>query len=224
MQFPSQVAVELVHQHNSELPDLILVERLQQGCSDCFSLLYYRYCHTVYSIAWNVLHDRAEAEDIVQEVFLSIHLQRSRYDLERGSVKTWILHSVHFKALTRRRQLKGELFDSIETERLTDQSFGSKLQSNEIDSVRIFWVDRGLTLLNERQRQVIELVHFEGYTLLESSKVIGESMPNTRNLYYRGMKLLRKSLMPSSVSSTVNRDMSRKERVTLQPKTPILEH
>ena len=224
MESSGQVATEQVHDHEPDLPDIFLVEQLQRGCSDCFSLLFYRYCHTVYSIAWRVLHDRAEAEDIVQEVFLSIHLKCNRYDFDRGSVKTWILHSVHFKALTRRRQLKSVLLDSIETGVSNKQTFASKLQANDIDTDRICWVDRGLTLLNERQRRVIELVHFEGYTLLESSRIIEESMPNTRNLYYRGMKLLRKSLMPHSVSGTLNTEITREERVILHPKTPILEH
>jgi len=60
--------------------------------------------------------------------------------------------------------------------------------------------------------------------LLESSKILGQSLANTRNLYYRGMKLLRKSLMPSSVSSTLETDITQNKNVILQPKTPVLEH
>jgi RNA polymerase sigma-70 factor (ECF subfamily) len=224
MESSDQVAVGQLHDHRSDLPDIFLVQQVQRGCSDCFSLLFYRYCHIVYSIAWRVLRDRGEAEDIVQDVFLSIHLQRGRYDFERGTVKTWILHSVHFKALTRRKQLKGTLLDSIETGPPIDHGSSSQMHSNGIDTDRICWIDRGLTHLNERQRRVIELIHFEGYTLLESSKIIDEPLANTRNLYYRGMKLLRKSLMPSSVSSTLHTEITREDRVLLQPKTPALEH
>jgi len=213
MELSGQVEAAQWHDHGPDLPDALLIQQLQHGCSECFSLLFYRYCHTVYSIAWRVLRDRAEAEDIVQDVFLSMHLQRSRYDCERGTVKTWILHAVHFKALTRRRQLKGALLHSIETGLPADQSLSSKLQSNDVDTDRIYWINQGLTLLNDRQRRVIELIHFEGYTLLESSKILGESLANTRNLYYRGMKLLRKSLLPSSVSSTLGTDITQKENV-----------
>ena len=221
MESSGQVEAEQMHDHGPHLPDILLIQQLQHGCAECFSLLFYRYCHTVYSIAWRVLRDRGEAEDIVQDVFLSMHLQRSRYDCERGTVKTWILHTVHFKALTRRRQLKGALLHSIETGLPADRNL---LQSNEVDTDRIYWIDRGLTFLNDRQRRVIELIHFEGYTLLESSKILGQSLANTRNLYYRGMKLLRKSLMPSSVSSTLETDITQNKNVILQPKTPVLEH
>jgi RNA polymerase sigma-70 factor, ECF subfamily len=223
-EFSGQVEVAQQHEHGPALPDVVLIQRLQRGCSECFSLLFHRYCHTVYSIAWRVLRDRAEAEDIVQDVFLSIHLQRSRYDCERGTVKTWILHAVHFRALTRRRQLKGTLLDSIESGQPTDQSLSSTFQSSSINADRVQWIRRGLTHLNDRQRRVIELIHFEGYTLLESSAILGESLANTRNLYYRGMKLLRTSLLPSSGSNALETEMTQKENVILQPKTPVLEH
>ena len=224
MHIPGQAAAEHFHDHGPDLPDVFLVQHLQSGCSDCFSLLFNRYCHAVYSIAWRVLRDCAEAEDIVQDVFLSIHLQSSRYDLERGTVKTWILHTVHFKALNRRKRLKGALLDSIETGSAGDKELGSRLASNEIDTDRTYWVDRGLEHLNDRQRRVIELVHFEGYTLLETSKIMHESLANTRNHYYRGMKLLRDFLIPSSVSSNLETDLKRAERVSLHPSTPLLEH
>jgi len=216
-----------MHDHRADLPDTVLVQLLQSGCSDCFSLLFHRYCHTVYAIAWRVLRDRGEAEDIVQEVFLSIYLQRSRYDFGRGTVKTWILHAVHFKALTRRRQLRGAILksiDSIETDAPTGHRLSDRLQVNDVDPDRIRWIDRGLTLLNERQRRVIELIHFEGYTLLECSKLIGESLANTRNLYYRGMKLLRKSLIPSAVNGMLDTGTAQEERLILQAKTVVLEH
>ena len=44
---------------------------------------------------------------------------------------------------------------------------------------------------NPKQRQVMELVHFEGYTLQETSEIVRETLTNTRNYYYRGLKALR---------------------------------
>jgi RNA polymerase sigma-70 factor, ECF subfamily len=224
MEYSRQVADGQVHDHGADQPDVILIQRLQGGCSDCFSLLFYRYCHAVYSIAWRTLRDRSEAEDIVQEVFLSIYQRRSRYDFERGSVKTWILHAVHFRALTHRRQLQGVMLDSIDSGSTAEQGVFARLQTSDVDVDRIRWIGRGLTHLNERQRRVIKLIHFEGFTLLESSKILGESLPNTRNLYYRGIKLLRESLMSSSVSNMLDTVAKQKERVILAAKTPILEH
>ena len=49
----------------------------------------------------------------------------------------------------------------------------------------------GIATLKIKQRRVIELVHFDGHTLNEASEILRESLANTRNLYYRGLKELR---------------------------------
>ena len=56
------------------------------------------------------------------------------------------------------------------------------------------YVESGIAALNPKQRRVIELVHFEGYTLQEVSEIVRESLANTRNYYYRGLKALRSFL------------------------------
>jgi RNA polymerase sigma-70 factor, ECF subfamily len=221
-----QPADNQAHDHQASAPDLFLIERVQLGCSECFSLLFNRYRNTVYSIAWRVLRDSAEAEDLVQEVFLSIYQRRRGYELGRGTVKTWILHDVHFKALTRRRQINGAMHDSIESDGQADPQVSSRLLSREIDTDRIHWIDRSLESLNERQRKVIQLVHFDGYTLAECSRILEESLANTRNLYYRGMKTLRESLMPANSSSRMlGNDRQESKDIRILPvKSPIMGH
>jgi RNA polymerase sigma-70 factor, ECF subfamily len=222
MNFSGQAVLQQVHDHAESVTDITLVEQLQSGCPDCFSMIFYRYCHTVFGIAWKVLRDRGEAEDIVQDLFLSIYQQRNRYDLSRGSVKTWILHSVHFKALSRRRQLKCGMLDSIESGSSLEQSASPRSLHPEEDIDRIRSIERGLSGLNERQRRAIELVHFEGYTLLETSDILGESFPNTRNLYYRGMKALRESLLPPQTSSKPELVLEHSGRMLLGTKKSLL--
>ena len=56
------------------------------------------------------------------------------------------------------------------------------------------YVESGIATLNPKQRRIIELVHFEGYTLQETSEIARESLANTRNYYYRGLKALRNFL------------------------------
>ncbi len=188
---PLQIAAEALHEHSPLTADITLIEQLQYGCPQCFSLVFYKYCNGVFRIAWGVLRDRGEAEDVVQEVFLDIYKRNNRYDAERGSVKTWILQSAYFKALSSRRRLKMGILDSLDESTFLQQVLNSKTKRkdelrDESQSVR-----EGLTMLNERQRRTIELIHFDGYTLLETASILKESLPNTRNLYYRGLKALR---------------------------------
>jgi len=182
------------HVHSDCTDDLILIQALQDGCEKCFDVLFARYWKLVFTIAWKILRERNDAEDIVQEVFLTMYLQRDRYESNRGSIKTWIAQFAHFKALMKRRY--------IQTRELVNLDEFSEFESGLLRFAasqgvleRATFVEECLAVLNPRQRRTVELVHFDGYTLTETAAVLKQSLANTRNIYYRGMKALRFQLL-----------------------------
>jgi RNA polymerase sigma-70 factor (ECF subfamily) len=192
------------HEHLTSLADDELLRNIGQGCSDCFAILFHRYCRQVFSVSFRILRDKSETEDILQDVFLSIYLQQERYDPTRGSVRTWILQFAYFKALLRRRYLRirnfykqEETAESVEARR-TPSSELHGMTSEEWTR----FVESGIAALNPKQRRVIELVHREGYTLQEVSGIVRESLANTRNYYYRGLKSLRSFLKVEAALKT----------------------
>ena len=181
------------HLHSESIADEVLVHNIGEGCAECFAILFERYCRQVVSLAVRILRDRPEAEDILQEVFLAIYLQREKFDESRGSVKTWILQFAYFKSLLRRRYLRIRNFYSLE-EFSEVQEFHRRAPSQPLGLSSAEWarfVARGIAELTPKQRQVIELVHLDGYTLQETSEIVRETFANTRNYYYRGLKALR---------------------------------
>ena len=184
------------HEHFDSLADDKLLRNIVQGCTDCFALLFHRYCRQVFSVSFRIIRDKAETEDILQEVFLSIYQQQERYDPSRGSIRTWILQFAYFKSLLRRRYLRVRHFYNEEELAETREMRGSET-SDLMGMSPTEWaryVETGLGTLGIKQRRVIELVHFDGYTLQEASEILRESLANTRNLYYRGLKELREFL------------------------------
>jgi RNA polymerase sigma factor (sigma-70 family) len=181
------------HVHDEFLADELLLGHICTGCSDCFALLFHRYFRQVFATSFKILRDRSEAEDILQEVFLAIFLQQERFDNSRGSVKTWILQFAYFKSLLRRRYLRIRNF--YKQEELTEAHQIPRQRSAELLGMSFAewsrYVETGIADLGAKQRRVIELIHFEGYTLQESSDIMRESLANTRNSYYRGLKALR---------------------------------
>jgi RNA polymerase sigma-70 factor, ECF subfamily len=182
------------HVHSEVADDLELIRALQDGCERCFDALFAKYWKLVFTIAWKILRERTAAEDIVQDVFLTMYLQRDRYESSRGSVKTWIAQFAHFKALMKRRY--------IQTRELVNLDEYSEFESGLMVFAatqgvleRATFVEECLAVLNPRQRRTIELVHFDGYTLMETAAVLKQSLANTRNIYYRGMKALRFQLL-----------------------------
>jgi RNA polymerase sigma-70 factor, ECF subfamily len=178
------------HVHSECDDDVELIQSLQDGCEECFNILFAKYWKLVFTIAWKILRERTGAEDIVQEVFLAMYLQRDRYESSRGSVKTWIAQFAHFKALMKRRYIQTRELVNLD-EFLEFESGLMKFASAQSVLERAAFVEECLAVLNPRQRRTIELVHFDGYTLMETAAVLKQSLANTRNLYYRGMKALR---------------------------------
>ena len=181
--------------------DVELIRGIQNGCSDCFAKLFHKYCKLVRSIIWKVLRQDSEVDDVVQEVFVGIFERAAEFDPTRGSAAAWIAQSAYWKARTRRRQLV--LIRAREIEEQSPEMSGCQEPRNDLDqSERIAVIAQGLRLLNEKQRATIELVHFEGNTLAEAATMMGESLSNVRNLYYRGMKALRAHLAPEQRKDT----------------------
>ena len=184
------------HEHFDSLADDDLLRNIVQGCTDCFALLFHRYCRQVFSVSYRIIRDKAETEDILQEVFLSIFLQQERYDPSRGSIRTWILQFAYFKSLLRRRYLRIRHFyhdeELSEAREMRGSEPSALMGMSSAEWAR--YVETGIATLSIKQRRVIELVHFDGHTLAEASEILRESLANTRNLYYRGLKELKEFL------------------------------
>jgi len=182
-----------IHQHSDPFADEQLLRNIGSGCTECFALLFHRYCGQVFSVAYRILRHRSETEDVLQEVFLSIYLQQERFDPSRGSVRTWILQFAYFKALLRRRYLNIRSFyrqeEISEGREIRRSSPSEMLGLSPAEWAR--YVETGIAALSAKHRSVIELVHFEGYTLQEVSEIQKETLANTRNYYYRGLKAMR---------------------------------
>src|SRR6476619_685519 len=91
--------------------DRAVLALVTAGQLDALQELYDRYRVMAYSIALRITSDGALAEDVVQDAFLGVWRNASRYVDGRGSVKTWLLSIVHHRAVdaVRRRRPTTEL-------------------------------------------------------------------------------------------------------------------
>ena len=198
----------LTRQDNGERrEDADLIRAMRDGCEISFDRLFARYWKLVFAIAWKILRQRSEAEDIVQEVFLAIYQRSDQYDPERASVRTWIAQFAYYKALLRRRSLHSAAAANLDE--LNEFEIGLS-RFNQVNGVleRAAFVEQCLAVLGPRQRRILELVHFDGYTLTEVAAMLKQSLANTRNLYYRGLHALRLQMQdphlnPASTESTI---------------------
>jgi len=105
--------------HWGNMSDEYLLRQLRRGQTDALEVLFDRHYRLVFSVAHRILQDRAEAEELMQEVFLEVYRDAGKFDPARGSVKNWILQyaanlsASHARRLERRPEPSG-----IRSERL----------------------------------------------------------------------------------------------------------
>jgi RNA polymerase sigma-70 factor (ECF subfamily) len=180
-----------------EIPDEALIARVKTGDRDALSLLFRRHARPVRNVGQRILRDKAEADDLVQEVFLYIHRKSALFDSSKGSARSWIVQVAYTQALLRRRQLKSHGFY---LSGITDKPFEcfhpSDRGAHYDHTVEGFFGRNGwkkiVEGLTEDQRETFRLHFFDGYTFPEIAEKLGQSYVNIRHHYYRGLEKLRK--------------------------------
>jgi RNA polymerase sigma-70 factor (ECF subfamily) len=172
------------------------MEHLKRGHHDALALLFDRYYRLVLRVAFEILHDRGEAEDLMQDVFFEVYRVIENFDPAKGSAKTWILQYAYHRSLNRRHYLNLRHFydrqqiSELEVLEPCSSDTWNGLTFKEWEGV----IRQGLATLNEKQRTTLELACFHGLLLSEIADRMNESQPNVRHYYYRGLKRLRDSL------------------------------
>ena len=182
-----------------ECDDETLIARVQAGDREALALLFRRYARPVRNVGQRILRDKAEADDLVQEVFLYIHRKSALFDSSKGSASSWIVQVAYTQALLRRRRLKSQGFYlSGITDKPAECDPGGDRGAHYDQSVEGLFGRNGwrrvLESLTEDQRETLRLHFFEGYTFEEIAEKLGQSYGNVRNHHYRGLEKVRKHL------------------------------
>src|SRR5690242_11730777 len=87
--------------------DEALMELVQSNHHDAMGVLFSRYRRLVQNIAWRILRDNEEAEDLVQSVFLEMFQSAFLFDPAKGKAKVWMLQYAYHRAFSRKEYLRG---------------------------------------------------------------------------------------------------------------------
>ena len=147
--------------------DLALLERVVAGDQVAFAALFDRHGGQSLGLALRVCNNRALAEDVVQEAFLSIWQRAARFDADRGNVSTYIFTAVHHKAVdavrhesSLRRREEAHADPAVETP-------GDEVGDAAWIGVRRAEVHSAVARLSPVQREALRLAYFEGLTYRE---------------------------------------------------------
>jgi RNA polymerase sigma-70 factor, ECF subfamily len=169
-------------------------------------LFYARFSRLVFGIALRTLNDKSEAEEVVQEVFLSVYEKAKLFDPAKGSAKGWLVQVAFSRARDRRSLLlrrgfySGTDIESLD-DTLQEQSNFEREVGIRIDFSHLLTAFEDLT---EMQQKTLELFYFQDLELREISQRLGEPLGNIRHHFYRGLERLRKSPAVKRLRETHN--------------------
>jgi RNA polymerase sigma-70 factor (ECF subfamily) len=183
--------------------DEVLIAFLARGDEQALGYLYQRYARIVRSIAERILRDHAEAEDLVQDVFLFIQRKCAIFDSSKGSAGSWIVQMAYQRAIERRRRLAVRHFYSQQDlQSATSEVVGIPTIEDDYSPEAVFGrngLNKVLSALSEDQRETLRLYFFEGYTLAEISTKLAQPVGTVRHHYYRGLDKLRRQMFGRKV-------------------------
>lgn len=185
--------------------DETLIAEVSHGSKGSLAELFGRYGRVVRGVAYRVLRDSSEADDLLQDIFLLLHRKCSMFDPSRGTARFWILQMTYSRALARRRYLNSRRFytrvdlDDAENN-LAAPAISSNGQPSFCDGLLASsaW-DRILENLSDDQRETLRLFFVEGYTLGEIATKLNQTRCNVKNHYFRGLERLRKQFHQSKL-------------------------
>jgi len=182
--------------------DEALLLQVQSGDRGALELLFLRYSRSVLSVGRRILRDRAEAEDLVHDVFLFVLDKCALFNPAKGSARAWLARVAYHRALDRRKYLVRRYFyDAGDGEEFIP-GVEDLWQENGPESVEFcYWqsyLQRALATLTDDQRKTLELHFFQGLTINEISELTGQSAVNVRHHYYRGLERLRSQMFSAN--------------------------
>jgi RNA polymerase sigma-70 factor (ECF subfamily) len=192
---PESSGTEAVQNDFNTLSDEQLLEAVTKGSKDALGLLFRLHGRAVFNVAWRILRDNSEADDLRQDVFLYVFERAKLFDAGKGSASSWIMQVAYHRAIDRRRYLVSrQHYDAHQFDEQQTQSGAAPSLSDAIDGKAILSRLRGE--LSAEQRETLELHFFEGYSLREIAEKSGQSVGNVRHHYYRALERLRLHLFP----------------------------
>ena len=178
------------------LTDLELLEHISNQDRDALATLYERFGRRVFSLAVRILSDSVSAEEVTQDVFMSVWRRGATYVSKKGKFTTWLFSITHNRTIDelrkRRRDLSrtnDDIDDHLNLKSGDVSPADATVAQSEYAKIRAAMED-----LPEEQKNVVELSYFKGLTQTEIAEKTGQPLGTVKTRMRLALKKLRKAL------------------------------
>ncbi len=182
-----------------------LVKYCIQGNKEAENRLFMRYGNKVYTICLRYVRQKPDAKDLMQECFISLFKNLSKYDAEKGAFEGWMYRvctNVVLKKIRKKKNSISFVFPDILPE------ISEKLLKEDFDEISTEVLLKTIQELPEGYRQIINLHIFEGLKHTEIANCLGISASTSRSQYGRAKKLLKAGL-ENQIAKKINNEERR---------------
>jgi RNA polymerase sigma-70 factor (ECF subfamily) len=174
--------------------DADLFVALRSGQTEVLGILYDRHSRLVYSLALKVLSNAQEAEDLTQDIFLTL-ARGCSYNPQRGSLRTFLAVLTRSRAIDRIRsrntatEFLGKLKSNKQQEIASNLPLESVSQDERSQEVR-----SALAQLSEEQQQILQMAYYDGFSQSEIAERLNIPLGTVKARSRRGLLKLRETL------------------------------
>jgi RNA polymerase sigma-70 factor (ECF subfamily) len=182
--------------------DTELITRAADGDERAMAELYDRYGQVLYAVAYRIVGQRADAEEVVLDALAQAWREATRFEAGRGSVAAWLTTIARSRALdlVRARSRRDRITAAAAAERPDTSPAMGGWRADPSSGVeyaeRRTQVQAALETLSPAQRRAIELAFFEGLSQSEIAELLQEPLGTIKTRVRLGMQKLRESLRP----------------------------
>jgi RNA polymerase sigma-70 factor (ECF subfamily) len=184
-----------VDDNDDDLKDPLgtLLSRAGRGDQPAFAELYDALAPLLYGVVLRVVRDPAQSEEVTQEAFVELWRLAPRYDISRGSVRSWAATLAHRRAIDRVRS------EQSGRERIEREAQKRPIQTNDVAEQVVANIEgtrvrKALERLTEIQRQAVELAYFGGHSYREVALLLDVAEGTIKTRIRDGMIRLRDEL------------------------------
>jgi RNA polymerase sigma-70 factor (ECF subfamily) len=175
-----------------DVADAALLARVAAGDQQALAAVYDRHSGLLLGLGVRLLNNRAEAEDVLHDVFVEAWKRAADFDPARGSVRTWLAMRMRSRCLDRQkspRVSRSVEYDTSEAARTAAPEQDPLLR---LQRVR---VREALAALSDDQRTVVELAYFHGLSTNEIAARTGVAQGTVKSRLFAARDKLAKALV-----------------------------
>jgi RNA polymerase sigma-70 factor, ECF subfamily len=180
----------------AHLSDEAVVALISRSDEPAFAELYDRYALPAYALARRVVRDSELANDVVQEAFLAVWRGADRFLPERGRASSWLMMLVHRRAVDRVRREERRRASPLDDERAVGAA--SSAEDAAWLALERRRVQDALLRLPDRQRELLELAYYGGFTQSQLAERLGRPLGTIKSQMYTALTNLRLLLDPGA--------------------------